>query len=498
MSLISVDKGFFSFGDKVILDGASFNINPGDKIGLVGDNGSGKSTLLKILMGKIELDDGLVIRSKSLNKIGYIEQDVPKDLENKTLRQALLDAIPVNERDYNAWKVETALEDIGAPSGLADKKISELSGGWRRLALIARANLSDPDLIIFDEPTNYLDLEKILHLENWFRANLKCPYLMVSHDRQFLDNTTNRTLTLRGGKIIDHKLSYSESRKVIIKRDILDAEKRAANINEIKRLESVAKRLIIWDRYTTKAKAIHTRVNRAKENLIEGHKEKTRDINLRQTAIRPNVILRVKDCDIKTPDGRQLFRISDLYVSRGDKIVLLGANGTGKTQCLSALVQAYDSETDASAKFNPQVNLGYFDQNMDSLPGDKSISEHLSASTNLDDFGVRGALIKAGFPFNELDKKLSDLSFGERARYFFLLLHNLHKNFFILDEPTNHLDIDGQEKLESELLNNDNTCIFVSHDRRFVQNVASRFIMIEGGRLIEIDSPDIFYNKLLV
>ena len=496
MSLLSIDSGFFSYPDKVILGGVSFNINPGDKIGLVGDNGAGKSTLLKILMGQLELDKGAVVRSRSLRKIGYIEQDIPKDLEGKTLREVLVDAIPPEERDYNAWKAEVALENIGAPADHWDKKISELSGGWRRLALIARTNLDDPDLIIFDEPTNYLDLEKILNLENWFRTNLSCPYLMVSHDRQFLDNVTNRTLTLRAGDIIDHKLPYSKSREIILKQDILDAKKRQEQADEIKRLERTAKQLVIWDQFTTKHKPLLTRVGRIKENLTDAYKEKKRDINLRQEQIRPNVVLRIKDCDITTPDGRKLFRINDLYVSRGDKIVIMGKNGAGKTQCLKALVAAYAAETGAAIKFNPQVNLGYFDQNMDSLDAGMTISDHLQQSTNLTNQGVATALIKAGFPYKELDKKIGALSFGERARYFFLLLHHLHKNFFILDEPTNHLDIDGQEKLEDELLDNDNTCIFVSHDRHFVGSVATRLMMIDRGKLIEVDSPEIFYKTL--
>jgi ATPase subunit of ABC transporter with duplicated ATPase domains len=500
MSLISIDNGFFSFGDKVILGGVSLNINAGDKIGLVGDNGAGKSTLLKILIGQLQLNRGAVTRSKNLHKIGYIEQDIPKDLENKTLREVLLDAIPLEERDYNAWKAEIALENIGAPADHWDKKVSELSGGWRRLALIARTNLDNPDLIIFDEPTNYLDLEKILHLENWFRANLDCPYLLVSHDRQFLDNVTNRTLTLRDGKIMDHKLIYSKAREIILKQDILDAQKRQEQTEEIKRLERASKRLITWGLYAPKlaqrGKAIQTRADKIKDRLTDVYKEKTRDINLRQEQIRPNIVLRMQDCDIKTPDSKQLFHINELFVSRGDKIVLLGVNGSGKTQCLRALVSAYNSQNDTSIRFNPQVNLGYFDQNMDSLPNNMTISDNLSKSTNLSNQGVSNALIKAGFPYKELDKRIGSLSFGERARYFFLMLHSLQKNFFILDEPTNHLDIDGQEKLEDELLNNDNTCIVVSHDRHFVQSVATRFMMINKGRLIEIDSPEIFYNKL--
>ena len=496
MSLVSIDNAFFSFGDKVILGGVSFNINPGDKIGLVGDNGTGKSTLLKILMGGLELDKGTVARGKALRKIGYIEQDIPKDLEDRTLREVLADAIPAEERNYNAWKADVALENIGAPADHWDKKISELSGGWRRLALIARTNLDDPDLIIFDEPTNYLDLEKILHLENWFRTNLNCPYLMVSHDRQFLDNVTNRTLTLRAGDIIDHKLPYSKSREIILKQDILDAEKRQEQANEIKRLERTAKQMLVWDKFTSRHKPILTRVERIKDNLTDAYKGKTRDINLRQEQIRPNVVLRIHNCDIKTPDGKHLFRIDDLYVSKGDKIVILGKNGSGKTQCLKALVAAFGAKDGNSTKFNPQVNLGYFDQNMDSLDAGMTISDHLQMTTDLSNQGVATALIKAGFPYKELDKKIGALSFGERARYFFLLLHHLHKNFFILDEPTNHLDIDGQEKLEDELLDNDNTCIFVSHDRHFVGSVATRLMMIDRGKLIEVDSPEIFYKTL--
>lgn len=502
MALLSIDNGVFSFGDKKILDGVSFSINPGDKIGLVGDNGTGKSTLLKLLMGQLSLDSGTVTKSRSLGKIGYIEQDIPTELENQTLYDVLLRSLPQEEQLYNSWKVDVALDDIGTPEEIRHKKMSELSGGWRRLALIARTNLDEPDLLILDEPTNYLDLEKILHLENWFASNVKCPYLLISHDRQFLDNVTSRTVTLRNGKLIDIKQPFSVAREIILKQDILDAEKRQAQEDEIKRLERASKRVILWGKYNTslakKGKAIQTRADKMKQDLTDVYKEKRRDVNLRAEELRPNTALRIQDVTISTPDERRLFGIQELFVAKGDRIALLGMNGTGKTQFLKRLERAYSEQQSLTSgiRFNPQVNMGYFDQNMDVLPRNESIYNYMVKNTKLPDSSIRSALVGAGFPYKEHDKKISQLSFGERARFLFLALHSLHKNFFILDEPTNHLDIDGQEKLEDELMESENTTIFVSHDRHFVRTVANRFVMIDKGRLVEISEPEEFYNKL--
>lgn len=501
MALLSIDNGSFSFGDKKILDGVSLSINSGDKIGLVGDNGTGKSTLLKLLMGQLSLDSGSVTRSRNLGKIGYIEQDIPTELEEQTLFNVLLQALPQEEQIYSSWRVDVALDDIGAPEDIRNKKMSELSGGWRRLALIARTNLNDPDLLILDEPTNYLDLEKILYLENWFANNVKCPYLLVSHDRQFLDNVTTRTITLRNANLIDIKQPFSVAREIILKQDILDAEKRQVQEDEIKRLERASKRVILWGKYNTslakKGKAIQTRADKLKQDLTEVYKEKRRDVNLQGEELRPNNALRIQDVTISTPDARKLFFIQDFFVSKGDRIALLGMNGTGKTQFLKKLERVYSEQNITDGiRFNPQVNMGYFDQNMDVLPKNETIYDYLVKRTKLPDASIRSALVGAGFLYKEHDKKISQLSFGERARFLFLALHSLHKNFFILDEPTNHLDIDGQEKLEDELMEKENTTIFVSHDRHFVRTVASRFVMIDKGKLIEISDPTEFYNKL--
>ncbi|MCL2017544.1 MAG: ATP-binding cassette domain-containing protein [Alphaproteobacteria bacterium] len=493
MSLLSIENAFFAYNDVPILDRVSFNINPGDKIGLVGNNGCGKSTLVKCLVGELELDNGTITRSRKVSKIGYIEQDIPKNLENETLYNVVLTALPVEERGYNSWKIDAALDAIGAPTELWTRKISELSGGWRRLALIVRTNIAAPDLLILDEPTNYLDLEKILHLENWFRDSVTCPYLLISHDRQFLDNVTKRTITLRNGKIVDHNIPYSKSREMIIKQDIMDAKKHQKEQEEINRLERAAKRMLIWDKFTTRHKPLLTRVNRIKDNLTDVHKEIRRDINLSGEKIRPNIVLNIKDFTVKTPDGKPLFHIGDLSVAKGDRIAILGPNGCGKTQFLRKLNL---SDLPANIRFNPQVGIGYFDQNMDTLDKDKTIAEHLSNSTNIGDAAILIELIKAGFPYKQHGKKIGQLSFGERARFFFLLLHSLRRNFFILDEPTNHLDINGQEKLEDELLENENTCILVSHDRHFVNGVANRFLMIDRGRLRELSSPEEFYKTL--
>ena len=509
MSLLSVDRAAYSNHAGTLFENVSFTINEGDHIGLIGNNGCGKSTLLKAIMGELELSKGRIQKQRGI-KIGYIAQSVPERFENMTLYEVLEDAIPPAEREYSQYKVDMALEALGAEKEIYDRKMSQLSGGWRRLALIARTNLDDPDLLILDEPTNHLDVGKIMHLENWLKDTVFVPYLVVSHDRQFLDNCTDKTLIMRAGKVHSYKYSITRAKELLAEDDFANARERKERQKEIDRLAQTAKQFKIKgqahgsERLSRVAKTLESRIEKMEEALPDVHQEKDRNIALGRNELEYNKpVLKISNLDVKTPTGQFLFHIDNLSFSKGERAAILGLNGTGKSVFIRELMKAYDSgkkspfggSTQDPIYFNPQVVVGYVDQELTILPPEESLQDFIQGRFSLDRTRAIRELVQAGFSINEQEAKIKTLSFGQKARMAFLLLKNEQPNFYIMDEPTNHLDIDGQERLEKAILERDNPCVLVSHDRRLISNVANSFYVIENGRLKRLNSAEEFFTK---
>ena len=512
MSLFSVENVSISGHHGMLFENLSFSINEGDRVGLVGNNGCGKSTLLSAIAGEMEVSKGKIQKKKGL-KIGYISQSVPKHFENMTLREVLEDALPPQERDYSQYKVDMALEALGAPSDVYNRPMCQLSGGWRRLALIARTNLDDPDVLLLDEPTNHLDVGKIMRLENWLRDTVFIPYLIVSHDRQFLDRCTTKTLIMRGGKVHAIRQSFSQAKEALQQQDVANAHERREKQKKIDKLKQTAKEFKVRGKnfgsegLSRIAKTIEKRVEQMEELLPDVYKEKERKISLGQNELEYNkVVLRIKNLDICIPNTtNRLFHIKELEISKGDRIVVLGLNGTGKSLLIKALMRAYEEGKKnpfgcSSADpifFNQQVIVGYVDQELSMLPPEKNLHDFIQERFSLDKTKTIRELVNAGFSINEQNAKIGTLSYGQKARMAFLILKNEQPNFYIMDEPTNHLDIDGQERLESAILKNDNPCVFISHDRQLISNVATKYFLIERGQLRQIQSPELFYTQAL-
>ncbi len=512
MSLISVENASLSGHAGMLFEDLSFSINEGDKIGLVGNNGCGKSTLLNAIAGEIELSKGAIRKKKGL-KIGYIAQSVPERFEDMTLRQVLEDAIPPQELDYSQYKVDMALEALGTPPDIYDRPMRLLSGGWRRLALIARTNLDDPDVLILDEPTNHLDVGKIMRLENWLRDTVFVPYLVVSHDRAFLDHCTTKTLIMRGGKVHTFRQSFSDAKETLLQKDSADAHERKEKQKKIDKLKQTAKEFKVRGKnfgsesLSRIAKNIEKRVEQMEDILPDMYQERERRISLGENEIEYNkVVLRIKNLDICIPGtDTRLFHVDQLEISKGDRIVILGLNGKGKSLFIKELMKAYREgkknpfgcSTADPVYFNQQVVVGYVDQELSLLPPNKNLQDFIQEYFGVDRTKAIRELVNAGFSINEQNAEIKTLSFGQKARMAFLVLKNEQPNFYIMDEPTNHLDIDGQERLERAILDNDNPCVFISHDRQLVSNVANKFFLIERGRLRQIQSPEPFYQQAL-
>jgi ATP-binding cassette subfamily F protein 3 len=507
MSLLAVENLGFAYGARTIFSGLNFAVGEGERIGLIGPNGCGKSTLLRVLAGREEIDEGGLQLRRGLS-IAYVDQILPAGMESLSARAAVAEGMPAADRAIFSYKVDAALAAFGFSEAQMDQHLAELSGGWRRLVLIARAAVGEPDLLLLDEPTNHLDLAKILRLEAWMRDELACPFVMVSHDRTLLDRTTGRTLVLRDGAIHSFDYPCSRARELLTERDIAAARARAAEEDEVRRLEASAKRLATWgkvfdnEKFSRRAKSMEKRIDKLRADMTVVAKTDRRDLRLAADEARANILLRCQNLAIEAPDGRRLFSLERFNLARGERVAILGRNASGKSTLLRRLMAEAAERRDqlaatAEVYFSPQARPGYFDQELSRLPAGRGLFEFFQQGFKLGDQAVRRELARAGFPVIEQDRPIGALSGGERARLLFLLLKLEQPNLLILDEPTNHLDIEGRDRLEEEILAKEMTAILVSHDRRLVAAVANRFFAIERGRLKEIEGPEPFYDSLL-
>ena len=287
-------------------------IGDADRIGLVAANGGGKTTLLKCLAGIMEPTTGDVTRSRGM-RVGYVEQDIPANLLNLSLAEAVRRALPPVERDNSAWRVDVVLDEFGAPPEFHDRPLAALSGGWQRLALIARAWVEEPDALLLDEPTNHLDLAKIQVLEHWINA-CRVPMVIASHDRQFLDACTTRTLFLRPTVSRIYAHPYTTSRQLLAEDDAAQETKLAKDAREASRLRRNANELKNVginsgsDLLLKKSKQLRERAAAIEEALIPQHNERTGDIRLANRGTHAKLLLSLAGVDVQTPDGRMLFR----------------------------------------------------------------------------------------------------------------------------------------------------------------------------------------------
>lgn len=504
MPQIRLEKVGFGYAE-TLFENVTLSINDGDRIGIVGNNGSGKSTLLKCIAGVIEPQSGRVHRPSGL-KFGFIEQDIPKNLHHLNLFDVISEALPPAEKQNWLWKVDVTLDIFQAPDSLRHKPVQALSGGWQRLALIARVALSQPDILLLDEPTNHLDISKIMVLEQWLNEQMvDIPLVTISHDRRFLDHCTNKTFFLRGTSLTEYRGSYTQAKQLLSDDDHSLSLKRANELKEMNRLKRSAHMLrqIGVNNYSDsalkKSVQIAKRAEGIESQLTKIHVEEKRNINLSNSGIQTKRLIGLKDIDICAPDGAFLFRIEQLDIMQGDRLIIYGANGSGKTQLLTCLKNALNDLDLARANgvsVAPTAKLGYIDQHLSHLPLGRTLRDHFDHEFPFDHQKTTGILINAGFSMVLQRAKLSELSHGQRARVAFLMLHLMQPNLYIMDEPTNHLDIAGQEQLESEILEQGATTVVVSHDRVFAQNIGTKFYAIRKNRLVSIPSPETFYQAM--
>jgi ATPase subunit of ABC transporter with duplicated ATPase domains len=482
----------------------NLSIAAGDRIGLVAANGRGKSTLLKCVAGQFEPTTGEITRSRGL-AIGYMEQNVPAGLGSLTFREAVLGALSPEQQESESWRADVTIEELEVPEPLRDRRLDALSGGWQRIALIARMRVGEPDVLLLDEPTNHLDLSRIALLEAWLGALPRdMPVVISSHDRAFLDAVTNRTLFLRREHSRLFALPYSRARAALDEADAAQERQFERDMKAAQQLRQQAAKLNNIginsgsDLLVVKTRQLKARAERIEDAAKPAHQEHSAGaIRLANRGTHAKVLVTLEDAAVETPDGTLLLRTGQKFICQGDRIVLLGPNGAGKTRLVGRLRRAIEAAgaNDRGIKATPSLVLGYGDQALCDLPDLETPHGTIIHRFDVGDQRARSLLAGAGLSIEMQGRPVGQLSGGQKARLGMLVLRLANPNFYLLDEPTNHLDIEGQDALERELAAHGASCLFVSHDRAFVRAVANRFWVIDKRRLVEVDGPEDFFAE---
>ncbi len=483
----------------------NLSIDAGDRLGLVAANGCGKSTLLRTIAGTFEPTTGDVTRARGLT-IGHVEQDIPAGLAALTFREAVLAALPAEQAETESWRVDVALEEFDVPEELRERQLAALSGGWQRLAMLARVWVREPDVLLLDEPTNHLDLDRIARLEDWLNALPRdMPVVVASHDRAFLDAVTNRTLFLRPEASPVFSLPYSRARAALNEIDASEERRFEKDMKTAQQLRRQAAKLNNIginsgsDLLTVKTRQLKERAERIEESARPAHQERSAGaIRLANSGTHARVLITLDDAAVTTPDGTLLFRTGRLWLRQGDRIVLLGRNGVGKTRLVDMVRRAIiePEAADRAVRATPSLVLGYGDQGLSDLPDGDTPLNIITRRFSLGEQRARSLLAGAGIAVEMQSGPIGKLSGGQKARLGMLALRLAAPNFYLLDEPTNHLDIEGQEALEAELMRHETSCLLVSHDRSFVRAVANRFWLIDKRKLVEVEGAEDFFAEV--
>lgn len=522
MSLLTAQNLTFGFLDGVLFKGAAFKVENDDRIGLIGANGTGKTSLFKLITGEYFPNEGGIVRGKDV-RIGYMEQYLDCD-ENQTLYgEALTVFNDVIEMEYELSEITQRLmtevsteliekqlrltEEIERRDGLVYQaktkaalmglgfkeedltaRISTLSGGQRSKVSLCKLLLSNANLLLLDEPTNNLDVDAINWLED-FLMKYKGAFIVVSHDRYFLDKVTTSTMEICHGKLTQTKGNYTVFQKLKEERELFIEREYEKTMTEIKRIEGIIeqqKRFNQERNYITIASK-EKQIERLKETLVIPDKAlKTVNFSFKTDIRTGDEVLNVVDLQKSFP-GKNLFRNFNLTLYREDKAFLLGPNGCGKSTFLKIINREIPPD-DGTFRFGSNVKIGYFDQNIDKLSGENTVLDEVwDMYRFMTETEIRSALAMFLFRGEDVYKSVSKLSGGERAKLSLLKIMLAKPNLLILDEPTNHLDITSREVLENALLNYDGTLLVVSHDRYFINKLASKIIHLTHTGAVNID-----------
>ena len=502
MSLIAI-KDLALTRRESLFTGLSFSIAKGDRLGLVAANGRGKSSLLRIMANEQDATSGTITRTRGLI-VAAAPQDLPEWLKSLSFHDAVREALTAEVAETESWRVDLLLDDLAVDEAIRRRAVGSLSGGWQRTLLLARAAVALPDLLLLDEPTNHLDIGRIGVLERFLAALPRdCAVVAASHDRAFLDDVTSRTLFLRPEESADFALPYSRAIQALQERDAARHRQFENDMSKVRALRQQAAKLKNIginsgsDLLVTKTRQLSERADKLEERTRPAQQERSAGaIRLTNSGTHAKALVTFADPTITAPDGRLLFRTGRLWIENGDRVALLAGNGAGKTALVEKLRAALVG-TDPDIRGAASLKLGYSDQALSELDAFATPWDAVKRSCDLTDREARAQLAGAGVAIDAQGAPVAQLSGGQRARLAMLLLRLAQPNFYLLDEPTNHLDIEGQDMLQSELIDRGAACLLVSHDRAFVRAVATRTWVIMDKHLVEVDDPHPVFDRLM-
>lgn len=521
--MLNIHNLSVSFGGEFLFEEISFRLNPGNRVGLIGKNGAGKSTLLKLLSKEMPIDSGTIAADKDV-KIGFLKQDIDfvegrsvleesyqafeeikalelkldeinhqlaerTDYESESYSQLIIDLNDITHHyeilgGYNyQGETEKVLQGLGFSREDFDKKTETFSGGWRMRIELAKLLLQTNDVLLLDEPTNHLDIESIIWLEQFLKG-YSGAVVIVSHDKMFLDNVTNRTIEISLGRIYDYNKPYSE---YLIQRNELKTQQLSAQKNQEKQIQQTEKLIEKFRAKASKATMAQSLIKKLdKIDRIEVDEDDNSVMNLRfPISITPGKIIAEIENLSKNYGEKQVLNNIDLLIERDSKTAFVGQNGQGKSTLAKIMVGELDYN--GHLKLGHNVQIGYFAQNQaEYLDGTKTILDTMiDAANETNRSKVRDILGSFLFRGDDVDKYVRVLSGGERNRLALAKMLLQPLNVLVMDEPTNHLDIKSKNVLKQALQNFEGTLILVSHDRDFLQGLTNKVYEFKDQKIRE-------------
>ncbi|MDN3708296.1 ABC-F family ATP-binding cassette domain-containing protein [Myroides ceti] len=521
--MLNIHNLSVSFSGDYLFENVTFRLGAGDRVGLVGKNGAGKSTMLKILSRDIEGDSGSIATEKAL-KIGFLRQDIDFEQGRTVLDEAYqaFEEIKKVENEINkinkelevrtdyesasyselierlsdlthhfdiiggynyVGNTEKILLGLGFKRDDFNKTTETFSGGWRMRIELAKLLLQNNDLLLLDEPTNHLDIESIIWLESFLKS-FSGAVVIVSHDKMFLDNVTNRTIEISLGKIYDFNKPYSQ---YLILREELREIQLAAQKNQSKKIEETEKLIEKFRAKATKASMAQSLIKKLdKIERIEVDEDDNSVMNISfPVAVTPGKVVLELEHLTKAFVEKTVFKDINLLIERGSKIAFVGQNGQGKSTLIKAIMEEF--AYDGTIKIGHNVQLGYFAQNQaDYLDGEKTLLDTMiDAATDGNRAKVRDMLGAFLFRGDDVEKKVKVLSGGERNRLALCMMLLKPINVLLMDEPTNHLDIKSKNVLKAALQKFEGTLLLVSHDRDFLQGMSDKVYEFKDQKIKE-------------
>jgi ATPase subunit of ABC transporter with duplicated ATPase domains len=513
ISLSNINK---QYGKQLIFVEASFQLNPGEKVGLVGPNGAGKTTLFRMIVGEEDPDEGEVSAPKKLT-IGYFRQDVEEMKGRSVLDEAIAGSGRAGDLHHQLEALQHVMEDpaqadeldrilmefgevqeeyehlggytleaqarevlhgLGFQDDQIDGDVGALSGGWKMRVALARVLLGKPDVLLMDEPTNHLDIESIIWLEQFLKS-FAGALLMTSHDREFMNRLVSKIAEIDAGEIVSYSGNYDFYER---ERTIREANQQAAFARQQSMLAKEQRFIDRFKTHAAKAAQVQSRI-KALDKIDKIELPKKRQVVKFDFRVPPRsgeMVAVIEGLD-KSYGPRVIYKGFNLTIRRGERWAVMGRNGAGKTTLLKMIAGASDPDA-GTVRLGASLNMGYFaQQSLDVLDPDLTVIEQLQNDFPQDGLGSLRSLAGAfQFSGDDVDKKIRSLSGGEKSRLAMARMLYNPPNFLVLDEPTNHLDLATKEMLVEKLKDFEGTMIFVSHDRVFLRGLGSRVLELGG------------------